>query len=254
MIEIVGSPTLGQILGRASVAHSTACVLVGGYGGTWVGTSSAWFAPHTARGLEPFGADLGSGLLAVLPVDACVIAETAHLVRYLTSESAGQCGPCTLGLPAIRSLVDQLARGQLRRRSVSHFERLAEAIEGRGACRHPDGVVRLVRSMFKAAGDDVTDHLQRRPCRGSTRPSVFPIPMVRTTFGVAVVMRIKIDATRCEGHGICVLFLGELLELDHWGFVFVENSQLETQRLVRHRAKSRNGVPERRVGRHVRST
>jgi len=50
---------------------------------------------------HPLDAGTGAGLIAALPADACGIAETARLVRYLAAESAGQCGPCLFGLAAI---------------------------------------------------------------------------------------------------------------------------------------------------------
>jgi len=29
---------------------------------------------------------------------------------------------------------------------------------------------------------------------------------------------VRVDPTRCRGHGICVLLFTEGLELDHWGY------------------------------------
>jgi len=37
-------------------------------------------------------------------------------------------------------------------------------IEGRGACRHPDGVVRLVRSALEVFAADVVRHANGNPC------------------------------------------------------------------------------------------
>jgi ferredoxin len=52
-------------------------------------------------------------------------------------------------------------------------------------------------------------------------------------------VRVVIDATRCEGHGICALFFGERIELDRWGFGLVERAELDDRRLVR---KARRAV------------
>jgi NADH:ubiquinone oxidoreductase subunit F (NADH-binding) len=97
-------------------------------------------------------------------------------VAYLARETAGQCGPCVYGLPELAVLLARLARGTLARRGLRRIEQLGQTIEGRGACSHPDGAVRLVRSVLCAAADDVQVHTRGRPCAGSTRPSVLPIP------------------------------------------------------------------------------
>jgi hypothetical protein len=51
---------------------------------------------------------------------------------------------------------------------------------GRGACRHPDGAVRLASSALAAFAADVKSHLSRRAClavrNGYQRPAVLPLP------------------------------------------------------------------------------
>ena len=49
-------------------------------------------------------------------------------------------------------------------------------VDGRGACRHPDGVVRLVRSALPSSPTDARPHAAGRPCPGHTRPSVLTLP------------------------------------------------------------------------------
>ena len=60
--------------------------------------------------LAPRGGGLGARAIAVLPESSCGLVETAHVARFLTGESAGQCGPCVRGLAAIAGALERAAR------------------------------------------------------------------------------------------------------------------------------------------------
>jgi NADH:ubiquinone oxidoreductase subunit F (NADH-binding) len=165
-------------------------VLVGGYFGTWLTAPVAQTARLDAGHLRPHGASLGCGAIVVLPPDACVVAETARLVAWLAQESAGQCGPCVHGLAAIADLLRGLTDGRVARaRNRGHrhgrataedalacLRRWAGDVAGRGACRHPDGVVRLVRSALDAFAADFDDHARRGACDRCALPPTLPLP------------------------------------------------------------------------------
>ncbi len=123
-------------------------LLIGGYFGTWVGLAVAAALPFSAAGLRPAGASPGAGLIAALPADACGLAETARLARYLAVESAGQCGPCVFGLDSIATELAALAAG--RPFDLGRRGRWLGQVDGRGACHHPDGAVRMIRSALGA--------------------------------------------------------------------------------------------------------
>jgi NADH:ubiquinone oxidoreductase subunit F (NADH-binding) len=150
-------------------------LLLGGYFGTWVSASAAAPLPFSTAGLTPLGAGPGAGLLAALPADACGLDETARVVRYLADESAGQCGPCIFGLDAIAGQLQRITDG--RSSDLSLLHRWLGQADGRGACRHPDGCVRLVRSALATFGPEIEQHARGR-CRG-TAPPVLPVPPVR---------------------------------------------------------------------------
>ncbi len=152
-------------------------LLLGGYFGTWAGAGSASSAPFSSAGLADLGAGIGAGLIAALPDDACGLAETARVVRYLAGESAGQCGPCRFGLDAIAGSVGGWGGGQgLADRGPADLATLSRwlvQVNGRGGCRHPDGVVRLVRSALEEFADELDLHA-RGWCSGTAR--VLPVP------------------------------------------------------------------------------
>jgi NADH:ubiquinone oxidoreductase subunit F (NADH-binding) len=139
-------------------------VLLGGYGGSWARWSSVADAELDEPALRAAGLSLGAGVLAPLPAWACGLGETAAIARYLAAASARQCGPCLFGLPALADAVGRLARAGGR---AADLRRLAEdlaLVGGRGACRHPDGAVRVIASALDVFADDVVEHLAGRAC------------------------------------------------------------------------------------------
>ena len=126
--------------------------------------------PFSSAGLADLGAGPGAGLVAVLPAGACGLAETARVVRYLAGESAGQCGPCRFGLPAIAGQVERLADG--RGADPGLLRRWLGQVDGRGGCAHPDGAVRLVRSALRTFGAEL-ERARRGPVlrRADRRPA-----------------------------------------------------------------------------------
>ncbi len=178
----LGTP-LGPLLRDAGAGPGTgidlAGALLGGYGGTWVGAGS-FGVPLAPAPLATVGATIGAGVVVALPTSSCGLAESARIVRWMAGESAGQCGPCVYGLAAMADDFSELcgpnAMGAARALQRLQF-RLGE-VDGRGACRHPDGVVRLARTALAAFAGDVDRHVRSGPCRGVRAPTVLPFPSV----------------------------------------------------------------------------
>ncbi len=152
-------------------------LLVGGYGGAWLAPDLA-ATPLAPAPLARAGATLGAGIVVVLPATSCGIAETARIARWMAGQSAGQCGPCVFGLPALADDLERLAAGRADTAVIGRIDERARAVTGRGACRHPDGVARLVRSALAVFDADAAAHAAGRPCDGRHAPSVLPFPGV----------------------------------------------------------------------------
>jgi NADH:ubiquinone oxidoreductase subunit F (NADH-binding) len=147
-----------------------AAFLVGGYFGAWVAAERARSLALLESDLRTVGASLGARAIVAFPASACGIVETARVTRYLAEESAGQCGPCVHGLAAIATALEQLAWSKAGRRSPdTRLGRWLEQVTGRGACRHPDGAVRLVESALRVFRDERERHAQGS-CSGAGRP------------------------------------------------------------------------------------
>jgi NADH:ubiquinone oxidoreductase subunit F (NADH-binding) len=172
--EIAIGTSVQEVLSLAGGASAPLqALLLGGYFGSWVSATAAADLPFSSAGLAILDADVGAGLIAALPEDACGLVETARVVRYLADESAAQCGPCRFGLDAIAGEFQRLAEG--RTSDLSLLRRWLGQVDGRGACRHPDGVVRLIRSALAVFGPELGQHAQGWCC--ATRAAdVLPIP------------------------------------------------------------------------------
>ncbi len=175
--ETIGGIVAGALAGSGD-GRPPAAVLVGGYGGSWLPWATVAPLAPTEPALRRAGASLGAGVVLPLPPGGCGLAETAAVLRYLAASGARQCGPCLFGLPAMAELVTAVASGAARRSDVRQLDRFAGQVEGRGACHHPDGAVRLVRTAFTVFADDVRRHLSGGACPGSLRPTSFPVPEV----------------------------------------------------------------------------
>ena len=73
-----------------------------------------------------------------------------------------------------------LARGAGRRSDVRRLQGWAAEVTGRGACRHPDGAVRMVLSGLTTFADRRRGAPPAgRPCPGAGAPGVLPVPEER---------------------------------------------------------------------------
>lgn len=119
--------------------------------------------------LAPYGLQMGSGVFGLLGHDGATWHHVADVVRYAAGESAGQCGPCMFGLPAVAEDLDLVVSDRADGRDRQLLRRRLGLLPGRGACHHPDGVARYVLSAL----GDVLPQNQRSlaPERGIPRPA-----------------------------------------------------------------------------------
>ncbi|MFD5794052.1 NADH-ubiquinone oxidoreductase-F iron-sulfur binding region domain-containing protein [Streptomyces diastatochromogenes] len=166
-VRVVEAP-FGMPLARLLPLNDTAAVLVGGYHGTWIPTAQAAQLPLDAS-------TLGAGVLAALPTDRCGLTETARVLRYLALQSAGQCGPCLNGLPRIAAAFRTLAQPRPQGTTRDDITRWTALTEGRGACHHPDGTIRLVRSALTTFTPELDAHANGF-CTATDRTPLLPVP------------------------------------------------------------------------------
>ena len=127
VVELPSTATLGDLL---SVAHATDPVILvtGGWHGAWLPWESALAdVPLTRAGLRAAGGRWGAGVMTVLSHDPAPEQVLAAAADYLADQTAGQCGPCVHGLPALAETI----------RSGMDPTPVAAQVSGRGLCAHP---------------------------------------------------------------------------------------------------------------------
>lgn len=153
----LGTPLSEMLAQAGGTQRPVSACLVGGYFGAW--TRDEHLELTAANGL-------GAGVVVALSADACGLRESARVVRYLADASAGQCGPCHHGLPALATGLERIVAGEGGDRRET-LDRWARQISGRGACRHPDGAARFVQSTLAVFAEEVTLHLRDGRCHAS---------------------------------------------------------------------------------------
>jgi NADH:ubiquinone oxidoreductase subunit F (NADH-binding) len=177
VLEADATATIGDLAGRAGgVIGEPAAVLIGGYSGRWVPASAIMDTPIDVDALRSAGASIGAGVIAILPVNACGVVETDRVLTYLAAESARQCGPCHVGLPALADTLHRVATGRARQAALDTLTRWSQDVLGRGACQHPDGAARFLISAMQVFGADLRHHLRNGACRYSGQPPLLPVP------------------------------------------------------------------------------
>jgi NADH:ubiquinone oxidoreductase subunit F (NADH-binding) len=163
VVEVDRGTPLWDIVKLSTPTEPVQALLVGGYGGTWV--SPTHFAtPYSPVSLRGIGASAGVGVLEVLGESTCGVAQTSRIARYLAGQTAGQCGPCVMGLPAIADVLEDLIRGHGNANLIPRLHRLFGEVNGRGACKHPDGAVGMVTSALNVFAGDVATHVRGEAC------------------------------------------------------------------------------------------
>jgi len=159
VLEIEAGTTIGEAVAMAGgVTEAATALLAGGYFGAWIPVATGWELPVDAAALRSQGLNLGCGVVGVLPASRCGVCDTARIMRYLAQESSAQCGPCFFGLRALSDACSRVAERGTNRDDMARLKRWSVEVQGRGACKHPDGAVILLRSALSTFADRFASH------------------------------------------------------------------------------------------------
>ena len=171
-----GASLLSLIEAAGGTTARVRAALVGGYAGAFIGAEHLRGVALSDEHLAPHDAALGAGVVLLLSDQACPVAETARVARWLAGQSARQCGPCVHGLDALAATIEEISGGMAGANPEQRVRSLAALVARRGACGHPDGVAHLILSALQAFGADFADHARHGACSACARPAELPLP------------------------------------------------------------------------------
>jgi len=175
--EIALGAALSDVLAPAGTGiGAVRAALVGGYHGVWVAHAELTRATLQGHARSRFACSLGAGAIVAIDAATCPVRELAAAISWLAAQSAGQCGPCANGLPALAALIAAVADGRAPRGARATLERWSGLLRGRGACHLPDGAAGIALSGLRVFADELADHARHGPCEVCDRaPRLAPV-------------------------------------------------------------------------------
>lgn len=158
----VRTPGVMEVSATSTVAEAVDCaggmvgrpqaLVTGGWHGSWLPMDTrTLFARVSREGLAAVDGRLGAGVIMVLPGGVCPVDVASAVARELAAASAGQCGPCVRGLPALAAAISGAA-------PAAHVESLVGDVSGRGLCAHPTATAAALQSAVRLLGAELDRH------------------------------------------------------------------------------------------------
>ncbi|MCZ7460309.1 NADH-quinone oxidoreductase subunit NuoF family protein [Streptomyces sp. WMMC940] len=219
VIEVPTGVPMRYVLQLAGAPPVPQGVLTGGYHGNWIDAAATHEAVISRESLANVGGALGAGAILPIGQETCPLGEAQRVANWLAAETAGQCGPCKLGLPAAAGGLSDVINGG-GPAALEALREVTQAVKGRGACKHPDGSARFFSSTLSAFTDDLAAHVLHGGC-GRETVGVLPLPGPggqEAQESIPSGEKLAVDWTLCQGHGICAEIVPELIRMGADGY------------------------------------
>jgi len=135
-----------------------------------------------------YGAPIGSGEVAVLSDEDCVVYLVKLVVGFAASASCGKCTPCREGLPRMLTLLERIVEGRGKEQYLDELRQLACLLKDTALCGLGRDAPNVVLSSLAYFPEEYARHIGQRVCPADVCPQL---------------RRIEIDAGRCHGCGLC---------------------------------------------------
>ena len=165
------------------------------------------------------GSMMGSGGMIVMDEDTCMVDVAKYFLRFLASESCGNCTSCREGLAVLHDLLGDITEGRGTRETIALVEELADTVEATSLCalgtsaRQPGAVhaALLPRRVPRARGREAlprgrvqgAHHVQHRSRSAATAARCAPSAARRTPSAARRSSRTPSTQELCIKCGIC---------------------------------------------------
>jgi NADH:ubiquinone oxidoreductase subunit F (NADH-binding)/(2Fe-2S) ferredoxin/Pyruvate/2-oxoacid:ferredoxin oxidoreductase delta subunit len=136
------------------------------------------------------GSMMGSGGMIVMDEDTCMVDVAKYFLRFLASESCGNCTSCRDGLAILHELLDDITEGRGTRETIALVEELADTVEATSLCALGTSAANPVLSTLRYFREEYLAHVDEKRCPARVCKALI-------TF--------SIDAQRCNGCTLCAL-------------------------------------------------
>ena len=134
------------------------------------------------------GSMMGSGGMIVMDEDTCMVDVAKYFLRFLASESCGNCTSCRDGLTCLHDLLGEITEGRGTRESIALVEELADTVEATSLCALGTSAVNPVLSTLRYFRDEYLAHVDEKRCPAGACKALISF---------------SIDAERCNGCTLC---------------------------------------------------
>ncbi len=156
IVELAAGARLADLAAAAGgLGGDPAILITGGWHGRWVRWHDAAASTQLSdEALGGLGGRWGAGAFVWVPEDLPAWDVLAAVANELAAGTAGECGPCWRGLPAVGqriSLMAELPEPQ-RQEHREALDELLSLVDGRGICGHPMAAAAALRSALEVIG------------------------------------------------------------------------------------------------------
>ena len=136
------------------------------------------------------GSMMGSGGMIVMDEDTCMVDVAKYFLRFLASESCGNCTSCREGLACLHDLLGDITEGRGTRETITLVEEIADTVEATSLCALGTSAVNPVLSTLRYFREEYLAHVDERRCPAGVCKALISF---------------TIDAERCNGCTLCAV-------------------------------------------------